>query len=117
MRLPIDFSASLADLRGHQFDEDIAGRLADRYSSSVGRTRQDCVDWVKDRRCWLKRIGVVAQQHILDHLEVMIIHGNSVIDEPDYRAIMTKPFLSQDERASMLRHRYLPERDAEGKDE
>ena len=102
MRLPANFQASLQDARERQFDRDIAARLAARYPAFAACDEQVRLDWVTDRR-----IGVTAQQHVLDHLEVMVVHGNRVIDDPAYRAIMTRPFRSQEEKAVRLRRHFL----------
>lgn len=107
MRLPANFQASLQDARERQFDRDIAFRLAARYPAFAARDEQVRLDWVTDRRRWLARIGVTAQQHVLDHLEIMVVHGNRVIDDPAYRAIMTRPFRSQEEKAVRLRRHFL----------
>lgn len=107
MRLPANFQASLQKTRERQFDRDIAVRLAARYLFFAARDEQFRVDWVTDRRRWLARIGVTTQQHVLDHLEIMVVHGNRVIDDPAYRAIMTRPFRSQEEKAVSLRRHFL----------
>lgn len=107
MRLPANFQESLQDARERQFDRDIAARLAARYPAFAARDEQVRLDWVTDRRRWLARIGVTAQQHILDHLEIMVVRGNRVIDDPAYRAIMARPFRSQEEKAVRLRRRFL----------
>lgn len=90
MRLPVNFQASLQDARERQFDRDSAAHLAARYPTFAAHDEQVRLDWVTDRRRWPGRIGVTAQQHILDHLE-----------------IMARPFRSQEEKAVRLRRHFL----------
>lgn len=78
MRLPANFLANLQDARERRFDHEIAARSP----AFAARDEQVRLDWVTDRRRWLARIGVTAQQHVLDHLEIMVAHGNRVIDDP-----------------------------------
>jgi len=78
MRRPTNFLANLEDARERRFNREIAAR----YPAFAARDEQVRLDWVTDCRLWLARIGVTAQQHVLDHLEIMVAHGNRVIDDP-----------------------------------
>ncbi|MDF3607629.1 hypothetical protein PE067_16630 [Paracoccus sp. DMF-8] len=117
MRLSSGFLAALADSQADDFDNEIADILVRNHARASDWRREECLAWVRRKRGWLERHGIVAQQHILDHLEIMIVNGDGVIDDPDYRAIMMRPFLSREEKALALRRRFLTGRDERGQSE
>lgn len=94
--------------QGEAFDRRLAKQLVERYGIPDGMTAKTYVDWLGNRRLWLERFGVRAEQHISDHLTLMVVRGAGIVDHDDYRAIMTRPFLSQEEKAVRLRNRFLP---------
>lgn len=107
MRLTAEFFDRLSSQRERQFDELLAKRLAARYGIAELATQEDGVRWISQNRLLLARDGVRSQKHISDHLEMMIIHGSDVVDQPYYRSVMSEKFLSQEEKARKLRKRYL----------
>ena len=94
--------------RGVEFDQRIAAQLVDDYGIPDGMTAEAYLLWIGNRRLWLERLGVRAEQHILDHLTLMSVCGAGIVDHDDYRSVMTRPFLSQEEKAVRLRRRFLP---------
>lgn len=106
MRLSSDMQALLSDRHAQKFDRQLMKILGSRHADFAGLAEPERLDWIRTKRLWLARIGVRSQQHILDHLDIFLRHGFGVADDPDYRAVMTRQFLSQEEKAVRLRRRY-----------
>lgn len=106
MRLSTDIRAQLSDRHAQKFDRRLCDILTARHVDFAGLAKSKRLDWIRTKRLWLARIDVRAQQHILDHLDIFLRHGFGVADDPDYRTIMARQFLSQEEKAVRLRRRY-----------
>lgn len=109
MRLSTDMQALLSEHHAQRFDLQLLQILSARHAEFARLEQPRRLGWISEKRLWLARIGVRAQQHILDHLDIFLRHGFSVVDESDYRAIMARPFMSQEEKAVKLLRRYPPQ--------
>lgn len=108
MQLTGAISAAMSDAVGLAFD-----RRASRYLAARHPRRCDAAPdlpvWVSHWRRWLDQRGVRAEQHVIDHLEIVLVHGATVVEHPDYRRVMRAPLLSSEEKAVRLRRLFLPE--------
>ncbi|MDO5642642.1 MAG: hypothetical protein Q4G26_09710 [Paracoccus sp. (in: a-proteobacteria)] len=107
MRIGTIFLESLSAVHAQRFDKVIAERLAGKYGAASHSTTRERVAWVGENRHRLEDLGVTSQRHICDHLEIMIMHGTLVTEQPYYRDVMSRKFWSQHEKAQRLRRYYL----------